>query len=326
MRPFIPFAFLVVLFLSAPAMPASAAEGQSPLPVTVSIPPLRYFLNQIGGDAVSVTTMAAKGQDPHSYEPTAAQMAAITRAELYFTIGVPFETQWMPKFRQLNPSMQVVDLLDAVDRIKGKPDLALRDTLPGKGRRRAPGQEHGHEDHDHDHEHGHHHHGLDSDDPHAWLSPADMMRAIPLIAKALAEKRPELQQTFSERAETLTREVDALMLSIKDMLAPFGGKTFLTFHQSWAHYARNFNLREVSVELEGREPGPKSMAMLMDFAKANNIKVIVTDPMTPKASADAIARSLKAHIVRADPLAENWPGALLEFSRKLAGELAAEQP
>lgn len=318
MRAFILSIFFVVPFLFAPVASVSAADGKSPLHVTVSIPPLTYFLEHIGGDAVSVTTMAAKGQDPHSYEPTATQMAAITRAELYFTIGVPFETQWVPKFRQLNPSMQVVNLLDAVDRIKGKPDLALRDTLPGKGRQQA-------RDRDHDHGHGHHHHGLDSDDPHVWLAPADMMRTIPLITKALTEKRPELKQNFSERAEKLTGEVQALMTSIESIMAPHEGKTFLTFHQSWAHYARNFNLREVSVELEGREPGPKSMAMLMDFAKANNIKVIVTDPMTPKASADAIARSLKAQIVLADPLTEDWPGALLDFSRKLAGVLAEEQ-
>ncbi|MCC8194334.1 MAG: zinc ABC transporter substrate-binding protein, partial [Deltaproteobacteria bacterium] len=99
-------AFFVFLVLPAPAAAA-------PVAVTVSIPPQKYFVEKIGGDAVSVTVMTAKGQDPHSYEPTAAQMEGISRAELYFTIGVPFETQWVPKFRSLNPTMLVVDLLRA---------------------------------------------------------------------------------------------------------------------------------------------------------------------------------------------------------------------
>ncbi len=119
------FSLCLVLLLPAPAVAA-------PVAVTVSIPPQKYFVEYIGGDAVAVTVMTAKGQDPHSYEPTAAQMERIAGTELYFTIGVPFETQWLPKFQSLNPSMRVVNLLGAISRIKGKPDLALRDTAPDK--------------------------------------------------------------------------------------------------------------------------------------------------------------------------------------------------
>ncbi|SBV91508.1 putative Periplasmic solute binding protein [uncultured delta proteobacterium] len=302
---------------SALLFPATA--GAAPIAVTVSIPPQKYFVEQIGGSDVTVTVMAAKGQDPHSYEPTAAQMESIARAEMYCTIGVPFETQWVPKFRSLNPSMRVVDLLGAIPRIEGKPDLALRDTLPGKGRNR-------HDEHDHDHDaHGGHHHGLDTDDPHAWLSPDDMAKAVPVIVAALAEKRPDRAAAFAERGAALDKNLADLSARIRAMLAGAKTRTFLTFHQSWAHYARNFGLREASVELEGREPGPKSMAMLMDFAKANNIKVIVADSMTGRSAVEAIANNIGASVIHATPLAEDWPGALLEFSGKLAAALGAPQ-
>jgi|GEM_PF-110083 len=340
---FIGFALALTAF-SCPTN-ALAAESKTPLAVTVSIPPQKYFLEKVGGDDVAVTVMAAKGQDPHTYEPTAAQMEGVTRAELYFTIGVPFETQWVPKFHSLNPSMHVVNLLAAIPRIDGKPDLALRDTVPGKGRQadrmssstasQAVGSHehnsrHDHDGHDHESEahthaqegHGQHHHGLDTDDPHVWLSPSDMMQAIPLITAALTDKRPDKKGAFESRANTLLQELTALDTELTALLAPIENRTFMTFHQSWAHYARTFNLREVSVELEGREPGPKSMALLMDFAKANNIRVIVADSMTGKSSVEAIARNINATVIQAAPLAENWPVALREFSQKLAKALA----
>ncbi len=162
---------------------------------------------------------------------------------------------------------------------------------------------------------------LDTDDPHAWLSPDDMAKTVPLIVNALGERRPELAGTFAKRGEELRKSLADMSARIHAMLDGAGTKTFLTFHQSWAHYARNFGLREVSVELEGREPGPKGMAMLMDFAKANNIKAVVADSLTSRAAVEAIAKNLEATVIYATPLAEDWPGALLEFSEKLAGVL-----
>lgn len=303
--------FLALLAaLLFPARPAAAAD-KAPLAVTVSIAPLKYFAEAVGGDKVAVTVMAGKGRDPHSYEPTAAEMMGLAKAEIYFTIGVPFETQWLPRFQSLNPSMRVVALLEAVDRIHGKPDLALRDTLPGKER----------DSHDLGHQGHHHEHGLETDDPHAWLSPDAMMKTIPLIVTALADKRPEYAAEFSRRGEELARDVTDLGAAIRSMLALVTDRTFLTFHQSWAYYARDFSLREASVELEGREPGPKSMAMLMDFAKENNVRVIVADSMASKSAVQAIARNMGARVVMADPLAEDWPAALRKFSRELAEAL-----
>ena len=313
-------ALFAALLLPSP-VPAAAAE-KAPLAVTVSIPPLKYFLEAVGGGAVAVTVMAGKGQDPHSYEPTAAQMTGVAGAELYFTIGVPFETQWLPRFQSLNPAMRVVSLFDAVEKLQGKPDLALRDTLPGKGHRHRA---HGHGAHDNDHGHDEHGHGLETDDPHVWLSPEAMLRTIPVMVAALAEKRPEQAEAFKERGEALRAAVAECDAAIRGILEPVKGGTFLTLHQSWTYYARNFGLREVSVELEGREPGPKSMAMLMDFAAANNVRLIVADSMAARSTVRAIAQNMKGRIVTAEPLAEDWPAALKEFSRNLAEALREAQ-
>lgn len=298
---------LTGLCLVFSAVHAAAGSPATPIAVTVSIPPQKYFVEAVGGDNVSVTVMTGKGRDPHSYEPTAAQMAGISKAELYISIGVPFESQWLPKFSSLAPAMRVVFLQNHIERIKGEPDLALRDA---SGKRAAHG-------------HGDHHHDLEGDDPHIWLSPKIMADTVPVIVKALSEARPEKAALFAERGARLIQETRALDAAITTMFAPLPEhkRVFLTFHQSWAYYARNYTLREAAVELEGREIGPKSMVLLLDFAKKNSIKVLVSDPMTSKSALAAISKSLDAEVITAAPLEENWPFAIRSFSEKLAGAM-----
>jgi zinc transport system substrate-binding protein len=308
----------------------------APVAVTVSIPPQKYFVERIGGDAVTVAVMAAKGRDPHAYEPSAAQMRHISRTELYIAVGVPFESRWLPKFQALNPAMRVVSLLEGLPRLAGKPDLALRggEERAGRGQARHGETSHGAghkkgpmEDHREGHAEVHgkaHGHGLETDDPHIWLSPRAMIRAIPTMTAALSAARPEQSALFEARAAQLTKETRELEARIASLFAavPEEKRLFLTFHQSWTYYAENFGLREASVELGGREAGPKSMELLMDFALRHKIRVIVADDMTGKSSVAAIAQSIRGTATTASPLEENWPESLEKFSEALAGALA----
>lgn len=299
MTKFIALYFLMFYFFLNPATAFSA-----PIAVTVSIPPQKYFLEQIGGSEVMVTTMVDKGRDPHSYEPTAAQMKGVAKAELYFAIGVPFESQWLPRFLDLNRKMRVVSLAEKVERLQGKPDLALRENSSRTDALR------GHR----------HHHGLETDDPHLWLSPKVMVKTFSAIVAALSEARPEKAAYFAERAMILTAKTRGLEDYINALFAPLhpDKRIFLTFHQSWTYYAHNFSLREVSVELGGREPGPKSLGKLLEFAKEKQVRVIVIDNLSNKAAAETIARSIDGVLVIASPLEENWPEALRNFSELLA--------
>ena len=55
-----------------------------PLPVFVSIPPQKYFVEKIGGNRVNVSIMVTPGSNPHNYEPKPNQMTALSKAKIYF--------------------------------------------------------------------------------------------------------------------------------------------------------------------------------------------------------------------------------------------------
>ncbi len=79
--------------------------------VAVSILPLAEFVEQIGGDRVSVTVMVPPGASPHTYEPAPGQLTGLGDADVFFIVGsgVEFELQWMDRLIEMNDDMLIVN-------------------------------------------------------------------------------------------------------------------------------------------------------------------------------------------------------------------------
>ena len=80
------------------------------VPVFVSILPQRYFVERIGGEHVDVQVMVLPGASPTTYEPKPRQMAAIAKAKIYFSMGVPFEAVWLGKIVASNKNLRIVPM------------------------------------------------------------------------------------------------------------------------------------------------------------------------------------------------------------------------
>ena len=77
--------------------------------IVVSIVPQVKFVKLIGGDRVDVALMVEAGNSPHTYEPKPSQMKDISKADIYFSIGVEFEEAWLGRFANQNADMKIVD-------------------------------------------------------------------------------------------------------------------------------------------------------------------------------------------------------------------------
>lgn len=81
-----------------------------PLRLAVSVSPIAWLVQQVGGDRVRVQTLVRPGQDPHGFEPTPTQLGELQQATAYLTLNLPFERAWLPRVRAVNPQLQVVAL------------------------------------------------------------------------------------------------------------------------------------------------------------------------------------------------------------------------
>lgn len=295
------------------ALPVFAAP---PLPVVVSIAPQKYILNRIAGDALAVTVLVKPGSDPHAYEPSPAQMRAAGEAAAWFTIGVPFEDAWLPRITGAAKQLRVVSCLTGITRLSFADDgRILADlNLTLKAEKEGHPEEEGKDFRD-----GHGHAHPAGEDPHVWLSPMLVRRMLPGLARELGTLIPEQAQIFRANADAFAGELEKLDAELAARFSEFPRerRVFLTFHPSWRYFAHNYQLTELSIESDGKEPGPKSLKVVTDAAKRLGINTVFVEPQFPKASAEAVAAAIGATVVVADPLAEDLPALFRDMTDKL---------
>jgi zinc transport system substrate-binding protein len=81
----------------------------------------------------------------------------------------------------------------------------------------------------------------------------------------------------------------------------------MTFHPTLGYLARDYGLKQIAVENEGKEPTPSSLKKLIDIGKAENLRVIFVQREYDTKNARAIAAETGAVLETIDPLSENWP-------------------
>lgn len=257
--------------------------------VSVSILPQQYFIEKIAGNTLEVNVMVTPGNSPATYEPKPSQMKSLAQSKLYFAIGVPFEKVWLPKFESMAASMQIV----FTDENISKRIMAS-----------------------HHHENHVRHEGVA--DPHIWLDPLLVKIQAKTIAKALILVFPEHESFFKKNLKNFELELDALDETIKYALKDLKNRRFLVFHPSWGYLSDRYSLEQIAIEVEGKEPKPAQLKMLIKTAKKHNIGIVFVAPQFSTKSAETIAKEIGGKVIAIDPLAKNWKEELLRSVEALA--------
>jgi zinc transport system substrate-binding protein len=292
------FALLVTGCVSRRQQPAGR------LTVFVSILPLKQLVERVVRERVEVHALVGPGQSPHSYAPTPVQMARLAEARLFFRVGVEFEESLIPKIESSMQRLRIVDLRQGV---------ALRRMEEiGEG---SPG---------HDHaadvtEHGHAHDGAD---PHVWMSPVNAAVMARTVSAALSEADPAGRPVYAANCSTLTATLDSLHAELAAALRPYAGRVFYVFHASFGYFADAYGLRQIPVEVGGKEPSARQLARLIDRARADSVRVVFVQPEFSDRSARALAEQLHGSVAAIDPLAEDYVGGLMQIQRAISAGFA----
>ncbi|HQS02394.1 MAG: ABC transporter substrate-binding protein [Halothiobacillus sp. 24-54-40] len=278
----------IALFALILSLVAPASFADTPLKVAVSIPPQKYFVEAIGGKHVQVEVLVPATAEPETYEPTPRQITALSQANLYMKIGVPLERAWLERFTGANSKMVVVDTTRGIERM---PMIKGTDEVVGKS-------------------------GLD---PHVWLSPVLVRIQAMNIRDALIKADPSHAADYRQGYAKLAQTIDGVDGAILKTLSahPLKQTKFIVFHPAFGYFAAAYGLTQVPIEVEGKEPGPKQLAELIDFAKKNDIKVVFIEPQFAQKAAKTIADAIGGEVVTIDPLQEDWPAGMTAIATAL---------
>lgn len=269
-----------VLFLSIACGTTIGMAATGPATKTqifVTVPPQAYLAERIGGDAVEVHILVGKGQDPHTFEPTPRQAAALARASLFFTVDIPFEKQLVAKVTASNHNLQVVDSTRGIVR------LPL--TEP-----------------DHDEEPIKETHSGSEADPHTWLATDNLRIMADNMAATMIAAMPTRKETLHRNLASLQNEISSLDKRLSAALSPYRGKTFYVFHPAFGYFAHAYGLKQKSVEIGGKSPTPRQLTALVRQARQDGVRTIFVQPQFDSKSADTVAQAINGTVVPIDPL------------------------
>jgi zinc transport system substrate-binding protein len=238
--------------------------------VVVSILPEAWLVQQVGGPHVRVVTLVRPGESAELYQPTDAQIQEVMHASVYFPVGMPFESG-----RALQPirdfqRLRIVDLRQAVPLRE-----MVRHSHPGaeaEARAEPAGGK----------------------DPHIWLSPRLLKIEAATIARALEGIDGEHQETYRRNLAALQTKLDQLDERVRSKLAPLKGKAFFVYHPAWGYFADEYGLRQVAIEIEGKEPSDAELTELQQALRREKAKVIFAQPQTPQRAVRAIIQSVES--------------------------------
>jgi zinc transport system substrate-binding protein len=281
-RIFTAYAGLALLAGCVPSDSGKAGDGR--LPVFAGVPPVAYLAEQIGGQYVTVDTLVQPGQDPHTFEPTPQQVLALSRAAVFFKVGMAFENTVVAKAAEGNPRLAVVDTAEGVTK------RAIDDEVGNAG---------GHADHaGHEPIHG-------EPDPHVWLSPPLLKILAANIAAGLRRADAAHAEAYRQNLAQLIVRIDALHERLGRMLASYRGRSFIVFHPGFGYFADTYGLREEAVERGGHEPTPKQLRALIQRAKTQGIKTVFVQPEFDRRAVDVFAQAIGGKAVPMNGLAKD---------------------
>jgi len=297
MQKYLSILLILLLAVACGSGSKNRNEAEKPL-LTVTIEPQRYFLEQLAGEDYSVNTLVPPGTSPETYEPSPSVMIDLGKSAIYFRVGdLGFEKVWSARLAENNPDVKIVNCSAGIELMAGDPH-----------------------DHDHDHDHTEHadHAGYDHAqgalDPHVWSSPRTMRIFAQNMLDALVENNPERAEAYRDNHLRLIEKIDSVDSTLTALLEKAPSRSFIIYHPALGYLARDYGLRQHSIEFEGKNPSPAQLKELVDLARREEINTLFVQRGFDLKNGEVIAREIGAELFEIDPLRYEWDEELIRIA------------
>lgn len=250
--------------------------------VVVSIQPQHYLLEAIAGSKVDVVCLLDDESNPETYEPGMNMMMAIERSDAYFTMGtIGYELAILTKVRSNNPNLPIINTSKGVNFIDG-----------------------------HDADEG-------DVDPHVWVSVCNAKIIAANMYAQLVELYPKWKKYFTKRYNALQAQLGQMDMEFAARLQSVPDSAFLVWHPTLSYFARDYDLRQVSLD-NGKEPTVGDLRARIDMARKSGAEVLFLQPQIDSRQACELLKGLDVKKVTINPMSKHLDEELTKIVDALA--------
>jgi zinc transport system substrate-binding protein len=219
----------------------------------------------------------------------------IEGSDAYFQIGnVGFESAIIDRIRHNNPNLKIVNVSGGIDLIYGTHSDCENDSIECQ---------HSHEV-----------------DPHVWSSVRNCKIIAINMLNAMTEIDPTHANVYKANCSVLVNHLDSLDAQFANMLSKKPLLSFMVWHPSLSYFARDYNLKQISIGIEGKEISIQRIQEKIDEAKTYNATVFFAQKDFDSRQASIISKETGAIVVDINLLTYDWEKELYEIATTLAAE------
>jgi ABC-type Zn uptake system ZnuABC Zn-binding protein ZnuA len=253
-----------------PEMQAAIPAGGGKLRVVATTGIVGDVVKNVAGDRIELTTLIGPGQDPHTYQPTPQDIAAIERAHVVFINGFHLEE----------------GLESTIDAAAGKGSPVV--SVSAGIQPRPSSTEQGHDA---------------AGDPHVWFDPANVRVWTANIEKSLGALDPGNAAAYQANAAAYTRQLDELDATIRAQVAliPADRRKLVTDHEALGYLADRYGFQVLGAVIPSvstsAEPSAGDLAALVEVIRAQRVPAIFIGTTTNPKVAEMVARETGAQVL-----------------------------
>src|SRR5437773_5063747 len=263
------------------------ARAEEKIYVVTTLPDLADITARIGGDLVTVESLAKGIEDPHGIPIKPSFVPKLNRAQAVVLMGLEYEHSWLPALlaESRNPKI-----------LKGQTgyiDVSVRVTpkeVP-TDLSRAKGELH------------------PFGNPHFNLDPEDGRLIAQAIAEGLSANFPHHRKKFETNLKEFLAQLDAKILEWEVIARPLKGVKFISYHADFTYFADRYGLDYVgTIEFKpGIEPTAAHLVELMQHMKTEGVKIVLREPHFGEKVPNRIANELGGRVVKLPTMAGGAP-------------------
>ncbi|MHB1447956.1 MAG: metal ABC transporter substrate-binding protein [Bellilinea sp.] len=248
-------ALLLLVLLTACQPSAVTPAGEMKVVATTSI--VADVVQQIGGDAFTVSTLLLPNAEPHNFQPSPRDMAMVENASIIFANGAGLEEFLQPLIENAGAKARVIEVSDGIQLLEA-PVEESNDGEPHTG------------------------------DPHTWVDPNNVMVWVENIRAALVELDPANAAIYQANAARYTASLQELDSWVAEQVAliPAANRTLVTDHLVYGYFAARYGFEQIGAIIPGfstsSSPSAQDLAQIEEAIRGRHVRAIfVSDAVTP---------------------------------------------
>jgi zinc transport system substrate-binding protein len=241
------------------------------LKVLATFYPLYDFAKNVGGDKVNVSILVPETVDVHDFDPTPSSIALVASADLLIYNGAGLEP-WISSIVNAagNPNLKLVDSSAGIQLLQVAPQFqSTNQTF----------------------------------DPHFWLDPVLVKQQVNNILNGLIEADPADSQYFTQNAQAYQSKLNDLNTQIINATTNVKTRYFVTFHEAFAYFAKQYNLTQIAIAGPFQEePTANDIQNVINAIHQYHLLYVGYESLENPAISESISTQTNAALILMNPI------------------------